>query len=87
MSTVSTQVRTLRAAHDVRLTHRGTKRFHHPGVGELELAYQALDLLTSDAARLVLTIYTPEPATASKDRFRLLASWAATRPSRPAPTD
>jgi transcriptional regulator with XRE-family HTH domain len=59
LSTVSTEFRTLWAAHDVRLTHRGTKRFRHPDGGDLELAYEALDLPTSDGARLVLTIYTP----------------------------
>jgi transcriptional regulator with XRE-family HTH domain len=86
LSTLSPQFRTLWAAHDVRLNHRGTKQFHHPEVGDLELAYQSLDLPISDASRLVLTIYTPEPATTSEDRFRLLASWAAT-PTEQAQTD
>lgn len=82
LSTLSPQFRTLWAAHDVLLTHRGTKRFRHPEVGDLELAYQALDLPISDAARLILTIYTPEPGTTSEDRFRLLSSWAATPTER-----
>jgi hypothetical protein len=47
------------SADDVRIRHGGTKRFHHPEVGDLELAYQALDLPTADPGKLVLTIYTP----------------------------
>ena len=78
LSTLSSEFRTLWAAHDVRLHHGGIKRFDHPDVGALELAYQALDLPTTAFARLILTVYTAEPGTTSEDRFRLLASWAAT---------
>ncbi|MFG2359125.1 hypothetical protein [Streptomyces sp. NPDC048521] len=33
LSTVSTDFRTHRAAHDVRVHHGGVKRFHHPDSG------------------------------------------------------
>jgi MmyB-like transcription regulator ligand binding domain len=56
--------------------HRtGLKRFHHPVVGDLALAFEALDL-TADGLRI--TAYTAEPGTPSHDALNLLASWAAT---------
>jgi hypothetical protein len=67
--------RQLWAADDVRFHHTGLKRFHHPVVGDLALAFEALDL-TADGLRI--TAYTAEPGTPSADALNLLASWAAT---------
>jgi len=68
--------RTLWGAHDVRTHGSGTKRFNHPVVGELTLAYEEL-AITADPGT-VLLIYTAEPGSPSAERLRLLASWAAT---------
>lgn len=76
LSTQSDTFRTLWGAHNVRTHGSGTKRFHHPVVGELTLAYEEL-AITADPGS-VLMIYTAEPGSASAERLRLLASWAAT---------
>jgi transcriptional regulator with XRE-family HTH domain len=76
LATRSDEFRTRWAAHDVRLHQRGTKTFHHPAVGRLDLAYDAMDLPADPG--LTLTAYTAEPGSPSEDGLRLLASWAAT---------
>lgn len=76
LSTRSEEFRQRWAEHDVRLHHTGTKRFHHPVVGELVLAFEAMPLPADPG--LTLTAYTAEPGTPSHDGLRLLASWAAT---------
>ncbi|WP_067650554.1 helix-turn-helix transcriptional regulator [Nocardia harenae] len=76
LSTRSQEFRTRWAAHDVRLHHTGTKRFHHPAVGELVLAFEAMPLPADPG--LTLTAYTAEPGSASRDALTLLATWAAT---------
>ncbi|GHB11061.1 transcriptional regulator [Streptomyces clavifer] len=87
LSTVSTEFRTLWAAHDVRVHHGGVKRFQHPDAGPLELTYQPLDLPISPHEAHSLTIYTAEPGTPDEDRLKLLASWAATRSRETEPAD
>ncbi|MFD4957613.1 helix-turn-helix transcriptional regulator [Microbacterium sp. NPDC058389] len=78
LSTQSETFRTLWAAHDVRTHGAGTKRFVHPVVGELTLAYEEL-VLTAEPGNVML-IYTAEPGSPSSERLRLLSSWAATQP-------
>ncbi|MGF0118719.1 helix-turn-helix transcriptional regulator [Promicromonospora sp. Marseille-Q5078] len=75
LSTRSETFRTLWAAHDVRIHGAGTKRFHHPVVGELTLAFEEL-AITAEPGQ-VLLVYTAEPGSPSAERLRLLASWAA----------
>jgi hypothetical protein len=75
LSTRSETFRQLWAAHNVRFHRTGLKRFYHPVVGDLALAFEALDL-TADGLRI--TAYTAEPGTPSHDALNLLASWAAT---------
>jgi transcriptional regulator with XRE-family HTH domain len=75
LSTRSEAFRRLWAAHNVRFHRTGRKRFCHPVVGDLDLAFEALDL-TADGLRI--TAYTAEPGTPSHDALNLLASWAAT---------
>ncbi len=83
LSTRSEEFRTLWATHDVRLHRTGTKRLHHPVVGDLDLAYEGLDL-PSDPG-LALFIYTAEPGSPSHQALDLLASWAATESTQTRP--
>jgi len=83
LSTQSDVFRTLWAAHDVRTHGTGTKRFHHPVVGDLTLAYEELAVTAEPG--LVLLVYTAEPGSPSADRLRLLASWSASTTDTPAP--
>ncbi|HEU4758201.1 MAG TPA: helix-turn-helix transcriptional regulator [Agromyces sp.] len=75
LSTQSETFRTLWGAHDVRTHGTGTKRFIHPLVGELTLAYEEL-VLTAEPG-LVMLVYTAEPGSPSAERLGLLASWGA----------
>ncbi|WP_109031207.1 helix-turn-helix transcriptional regulator [Streptomyces rubrogriseus] len=76
LSTRSEDFRSLWAAHNVRLHHTGIKRFRHPAVGDLTLAFEALPVPTDPG--LVLTAMSAEPGTPSADGLKLLSSWAAT---------
>ncbi|UFR00285.1 helix-turn-helix transcriptional regulator [Streptomyces sp. Go40/10] len=76
LSTRSEEFRTRWGAHDVRRHGTGTKRFHHPAVGDLTLAYESLDLAAEP--ELHMTVYTAEPGSPSEEGLRLLASLAAT---------
>jgi len=64
------------ARHDVRLHRTGLKHFTHPVVGELALAFDAMELPADP--ELTLTAYSAEPGTPAEEKLRLLASWAAT---------
>ena len=81
LSTQSEVFRRLWSAHDVRTHGTGTKRFNHPVVGELTLAYEELAITAEPG--LVLMVYTAEPGSPSAERLQLLASWAASEPTRP----
>jgi transcriptional regulator with XRE-family HTH domain len=76
LSTRSETFRALWGAHDVRTHGAGTKRFQHPIVGELVLAYEELAVTAEPGT--IMMIYTAEPGSVSAERLRLLASWAAT---------
>ena len=80
LSTQSETFRRLWGAHDVRTHGAGTKRFTHPVVGELTLAYEEF-ALTGEPG-LVMLIYTAEPGSPSAERLALLASWAASHVER-----
>ncbi len=75
LSTRSETFRTLWAKHDVRTHGAGTKRYDHPVVGEVTLAYEELALTAEPGHRLL--IYTAEPGSESAERLRLLAAWSA----------
>lgn len=76
LSTRSDEFRVRWAAHDVRLHRTGTKRIHHPIVGDLALSYETMELSADDG--LGVAIFTAEPASASQQALDLLASWTAT---------
>ena len=76
LSTQSELFRAKWAAHNVRFHDTGTKRLHHPVVGDLELTYEAMEL--SADTGLVMFAYTAEPGTKSEQALQLLGSWAAT---------
>jgi hypothetical protein len=76
LSTRSETFRTRWAAHNVRYHDTGTKRFHHPVVGEMHLTYETMELVAD--AGLMLFVYTTEPGSKSEEAMNLLASWAAT---------
>ncbi|QJA00856.1 helix-turn-helix domain-containing protein [Leifsonia sp. PS1209] len=78
LSTQSETFRRLWGAHNVRTHGAGTKRFHHPVVGELTLAFEEF-AVTAEPGH-VLLVYTAEPGSPSAERLRLLASWAAEHP-------
>lgn len=74
LSTRSEVFRTLWARHDVRTHGAGTKRYRHPVVGDVTLAYEEL-AVTAEPGH-ILMVYTAEPGSPSAERLRLLASWA-----------
>lgn len=76
LSLQSAEFRTRWAAHDVRFHDKGTKRLHHPIVGDLTLTFETMQI-TSDAG-LTMAVYTAEPGSKSEQALSLLASWAAT---------
>ena len=64
------------AEHPVQLCASGTKRYHHPVVGRLDLRYEVLHLPEEDGHRLLLQY--AEPGSADDDTLRLLASRSVT---------
>lgn len=85
LSTRSEEFRALWGAHNVRAPGAGTKRFNHPLVGEVSLAYEELDITAEHGH--VMIVYTAEPGSPSAERLGLLASWNAAAPDgRSAPS-
>jgi hypothetical protein len=76
LSTRSELFGTLWAAHDVRTHDTGTKRIDHPLVGELNLSFEAMQLVADDG--LTMFVYTSEPGSKSEQALNLLAGWTAT---------
>jgi len=72
------------AEHPVQDKTSGTKRFHHPVVGDLELAYETLR--AADDPEQALITYAAEPGSASHDALRMLLAWATDGHSQ-APAD
>ncbi|WP_328413540.1 helix-turn-helix transcriptional regulator [Streptomyces violaceus] len=77
LSTRSDAFRTMWGAHDVHVFTEGTKRFHHPAVGEMELVHESLDLPGEQG--LSITVYGADPGTPAADALKLLATWAASQ--------
>ncbi|MFF3089938.1 helix-turn-helix transcriptional regulator [Streptomyces nojiriensis] len=83
LSLHSDTFRRLWADHDVRAHTTGTKRLHHPLVGDLTLDYVVL--AAEDDPEQSLAIYTPEPASPSAEALGILASWTSTTMAAPTP--
>lgn len=81
LTTRSQKFATLWASHDVRWHTTGIKRYHHPVVGDLTLAYEGM-ALTGDPGQTLIT-FTAEPGSPSQQALTFLASWAAS-PAQPA---
>jgi len=77
LSTRSDEFRVRWASHDVRFHRSGTKRFNHPLVGDMTLAYEALDLPADPG--LTIVTYSAEPGSPSEAALRELNRWSATR--------
>ncbi|MER5751573.1 helix-turn-helix transcriptional regulator [Streptomyces sp. NPDC002088] len=81
LSLHSDTFRRLWADHDVQAHTTGTKRLHHPLVGDLTLDYVVLAVEGDPDQTLI--IYTPEPASPSAEAIGILASWTNTTASGP----
>jgi len=79
LSTRSEDFRIRWAAHNVKFHRTGAKQLHHPVVGDLTLAYEALELPADTGQRIL--VYTAEPNSPSDDALKLLATWCATTPT------
>jgi transcriptional regulator with XRE-family HTH domain len=66
-------------SHNVRFHGTGVKKMHHPVVGQLDLTYEGMDLPADPG--LTLFVLTAESTSATADRLKLLATWAATEAS------
>ena len=76
LSVQSDVFRRMWADHDVLAHTTGTKRLHHPLVGDLTLDYVVLAVEGDPDQNL--TILTPEPASPSAEALDILASWTHT---------
>ena len=76
LSLQSELFRTHWAAHNVRFHDTGTKRFHHPVVGDLSLTFETMRLIAEPD--LTMFVYTAEAGSTSDESLSLLASWATT---------
>ncbi|WP_406446952.1 helix-turn-helix transcriptional regulator [Streptomyces sp. NBC_01613] len=81
LSVHSDTFRRMWADHDVHAHTIGTKRLHHPVVGDLILDYVVL-AVEGDPEQ-TLAIYTPEPASRSAEALGILASWTSTATTGP----
>ena len=84
LSTRSEDFRCRWSAHDVRAHGAGSKHFHHQVVGNLELGYESVDMVSEPG--LTLTFYVAEPASATAHALDLLASWTASQMEDRTPT-
>ncbi|QSB23634.1 helix-turn-helix transcriptional regulator [Curtobacterium sp. 24E2] len=76
LSTRSEDFRQRWAAHGVMRHLNGSKRVHHPEVGDLDLTYETMELATDTG--LTLIAYGTEPGSPSEERLQLLANLVAT---------
>lgn len=84
LSVKSDEFRRWWAEHPVRRRASGTKLIHHPLLGPMELASEALRL--SDNPDQALVTYTAQPGTPSADAVRMLATLGAPAGPRPQTT-
>jgi transcriptional regulator with XRE-family HTH domain len=75
LSTRSDDFRRRWSTHNVRYHGAGTKTFHHSVAGDLQLAYESVDMISEPG--LTLTFYAAEPASPTAEALDLLASWSS----------
>ncbi|SDT35079.1 Helix-turn-helix domain-containing protein [Friedmanniella luteola] len=73
------------SAHNVRFHRSGTKRIHHPDVGDLEFTFEGLEL--PDHPGCTLYAYTTVAGSPTEERIQLLGNLAATREAAAADFD
>lgn len=78
LSSVSEEFRTWWSEHRVFQRTYGTKRLHHPVVGELSVDFETFTM-PGDADQ-ALFVYTTQAGTPSRDALKLLLSWSSTKP-------
>ena len=71
------------AAHDVSRRSHGSKRYRHPQVGDITVAYEALT--PPGDTDQTLFVYTTEPGSPSETALQLLANLTAPGPAAPRP--
>jgi transcriptional regulator with XRE-family HTH domain len=76
LSTRSDEFRRDWARHDVRFHNSGIKRLRHSQVGDIELRYEGLQVVSE--TDLTIYVYTADPGTRSAEALALLGSIAAT---------
>jgi hypothetical protein len=79
LSVKSPEFRRWWADHNVRERTHGTKRYHHPLVGDITVNYESLALLADPDQ--TLCIYTAEAGSPSETALQLLANWTGDRVS------
>jgi transcriptional regulator with XRE-family HTH domain len=84
LSTRSDDFRRRWSAHNVRYHGAGSKHFRHSEVGDLELAYESVDMISDPG--LTLTLYAAEPASPTAQALDILASWTASTATSPRTT-
>jgi transcriptional regulator with XRE-family HTH domain len=85
LSVRSDHFRTLWARHDVRARMSGgTRRMHHPQVGELDLHYENLQIAGTDGQTLI--VHHADPASPTAQALALLATLTADHSQGSAPT-
>ncbi|TQC48956.1 XRE family transcriptional regulator [Rhodococcus sp. WS4] len=65
------------SAHEARFHRSRVEHIHHPEVGELEFAYEAVEL--ADSPGWTMFGYTTESGSPTEDRVKILGSLIATR--------
>ena len=71
LSTRSDDFRRRWSSHDVRLHASGTKQFHHAAVGDLELAFESVEMVSGPGLTLIL--YAAEPNSRTAEALTLLS--------------
>lgn len=75
LSTRSEEFRILWASQNVKLHRIGSKRFHHPLVGELTLGFESFEVAADPGQRV--NVYAPEPGSPSEEALGIIASWVS----------
>lgn len=69
------------ASRDVREHGAGTKRINHPIVGELELHFEAMNLVSEP--ELQLLVFSARQGSTSAENLQLLSNWALSKQAHP----